>query len=89
MAFPTGLLNGGAIYHCSTSLLGIEDAPFLNVLVNLRLGERSIAPEVPAHSHPLVAGQDWIQYVPPVVGAVDIPRTQHGSFSVPELVEAR
>ena len=66
---------------------GVEDAPFLQVLVNLGLGEGGIGPEVPTHSRPLVAGQDWLQYIQPVVGAVDIPRTQHGPFAVPELVE--
>ena len=65
----------------------VEDAPLLHVLVDLRLGEGGIGPEVPAHSRPPVAGHDGIQHLPPVVGAVDIPRTQHGPLAVPELVE--
>ncbi len=43
--------------------------------------------EVPPHSRPLVAGEDGLQHMPPVVGAVDIPRTEHGPFAVTELVE--
>ena len=52
----------------------VKDVPLLEVLIDIRLGEGGIGPKVPAHSSPLVAGQDWLQYVPPLVCTMYVPR---------------
>ena len=65
----------------------VKGLPLLEVLIDIRLGEGGIGPKVPAHSRPLVAGQDWLQYVPPPVRAMYVARTQHRALAVTELVE--
>ena len=67
--------------------MAYSDAPLLQVFIDLRLGEGRIGPEVPPHSRPLAAGEDGLQHMLSDVGAVDIPRTEHGPFAVTELVE--
>ena len=68
---------------------GVEDVPPLQVLVNLRLGEGRVGPEVPAHSRPLMARYDGLQHFPPAVGAMNISRAQHGPSQSPNWLNTK
>lgn len=68
---------------------GIEGVPLLQVLMDPWLSEDGIGPEVPAHSRPLLAGQDGIQHLPPIVRAITVPGTEHGPLAVTKLVEGK
>jgi len=66
---------------------GIERAMLLQIFVDLRTGEGGVSPEVEAHHSPLMADNDGLQHLPPVMGAANVTRPQHGALTVAELVK--
>jgi hypothetical protein len=67
---------------------GIEEAMFLQVLLELRAGKSRIGPNVQADPNSLIGSHDRLQHLLPAMGAMDIPRRQHRSLAVPKLIEA-
>ena len=57
------------------------------VLVNFRIGEARVSPEINARDLSLVAFDNRLQHTVPSVGAVDVAGTKRTSFQVTELVE--
>ena len=67
---------------------GIQEAVFLQVFIDLWLGEGRIATKVFPDILALVPLNDRFQNFLPTISAVDITRAQQDAFTIPELIEA-
>ena len=65
----------------------VQEALGFEVFVKIRQGEGGIPSEVAAQVPTLVANDNRFQHTFPVVGAVDVARTQGTPFHIAELVE--
>ncbi len=66
--------------YCVFDPLGFEK------LINFRIGEPRVGPQINARDFPLVAFDNRRQHTLPSVGAVDVVGTKRTSFQVTELV---
>ncbi len=73
--------------HIRFELNGVGVALGFQELIDVRCGESGIAPEVAAQVAFPIAGDNRLQNVAPIMGAVNVAGTQGTPFQIAELVE--
>jgi len=67
---------------------GIAESPRLQILVDGRIGEGSVAAEVPAEFPVTLPRDDGIEHGLPVLRAMHVPFAEQAAFEVAILIEA-
>ena len=65
----------------------VSESLRLQILVDRRIGERRVTPEIPLKITIAISGDDGLQDDFPILGAMHVPFSEQASFEVAEVVE--